>query len=294
MAPGAIARFAAPPRRRRLQRETRLERLARVAGRHGVGTALLFLFLAAAGVAGSLHGGEYERFVAENGPVGDVVARKLGFGIEAITITGPRELQESEILATAGIGPRSSLLFLDVATAREKLAEIPLVREASIRKMFPNRLIIEIAEREPYAIWQSGGVLRLVAADGAPISEMHDGRFADLPFVVGAGANKRVGEFTRLVAAIGDVRARVRAGVFVGQRRWNLVMSSGLEVKLPEAGSEVAAATFGKLAREQHLLDKDIISIDFRSPGRVYARLSDQAAAARAETLAKGKKRGPA
>ena len=213
----------------------------------------------------------------------------------AITIAGPRELGESEILAASGVTPRNSLLFLDVNDVRERLAAIPLVREASVRKLFPNRLVIEIVEREPFAIWQKDGALNLVAADGAPIMEMRDARFAALPFVVGAGANERVGEYTRIVAAAGDsLRGRVRAGTLVGERRWNLTLSNGVEVKLPENDPEAAAAQLGRMARDARILDKDVVSLDFRVPGRMFARLTDEAAAARADTLPKSKKRGPA
>ena len=288
--PAAATRL--PPRRRAI--ETRSSRLIRFARAHFVAEVLSLLFVGGFGLAGAVQGGQYARFIAENGSLPDQVARALGFGVEAITITGSRELYEAEILREAGISQHNSLPFLDVDDVRARLTAIPLVQEASVRKLFPNRLIIQIVERAPFAIWQKDGALELVASDGAPIMEMHDARFADLPLVVGEGANKRIGEFLKIVEAAGDLRGRVRAGVLVGQRRWNLKLSTGLEVKLPEQSPEIAAAQLGRLARESRLLEKDLLYVDFRVPGRMYARLSEDAAAARAETLAKNKKRGPA
>ncbi len=297
-AAGALAatsglRAAAPaPRRRR--REARASRLLRYAQAHGVGSALAVCVLGGAGALGAFHGGEYQKFVAENGSIGDSIARAMGFGIEAVSIAGARELHESEILAAGGIDSKSSLLFVDVNAVRARLAAMPLVQDVSVRKLFPNRLIVDITEREPFAIWQKGGVLKLVASDGAPIAEMHDARFAGLPFVVGEGANLRIAEFRRIVEAAGDLQGRVRAGVLIGQRRWNLVLSSGLEVKLPALAPEAAAAQLGRLARDSRLLDKDLLSVDFRVPGRIFARMTDEAAAARAENLPHVRKRGPA
>jgi len=68
---------------------------------------------------------------------------------------------------------------------RGRLMSLPLVKNASVRKFFPNRLVIEITERQPFGLWQKDGVVKIIAADGAPIDELRDAKFANLPFVVG-------------------------------------------------------------------------------------------------------------
>ena len=84
--------------------------------------------------------------------------------------------------------------------------------------------------------------MRAIAADGAPIDEVSDGRYADLPFVVGEGANERVREFVALLDAMDELKPRVEAGVLIDQRRWNLRLKSGVDVKLPETDPEAAIA----------------------------------------------------
>jgi len=289
--PGSVSRPRASARRRAA--ETRVGALVRFARIRGVGTSLAVLLFAGVGLTGAIQGGQYQRFIAENGSPADLFARAIGLGIDAITISGARGLDEPEVLRAAGVSPKSSLLFLDVNEARNRLTALPIVAEASVRKLYPNRLIVDLVEREPAAIWQKDGALNLVSADGAPIAAMRDARYAGLPFVVGEGANNRLAEFLRIVEASGDLRGRIRAGILVGQRRWNLKLTTGLEVKLPEAEPEVAVAQLARLAREQKLLDKDLIYVDLRLPGRMYARLTEEAGAARQESLPKFKKRGP-
>ena len=58
-----------------------------------------------------------------------------------------------------------------------------------MRKLYPNQIVVDIVERTPYGLWQKDGEVRAIAADGAAIDEVHDGRYLDLPFVVGEGAN---------------------------------------------------------------------------------------------------------
>ena len=111
--------------------------------------------------------------------------------------------------------------------------------------------------------------------------------------IFGPGANKRVAEYQKILEAGGDMGTRARAGVLVGERRWNIKMRSGLDVKLPERDPGQAFAQFAKLAREARLLEKDLIYVDLRAPGKMFARLSEEAAASRAETItAKRKGKG--
>ncbi len=256
------------------------------------GFALAMLFLGGVGLYGAVRGGQYDEFVAANGSPADTVAKALGFGLDAITIVGSRGLYETEVLSMAGISERNSLPFLDIAEVRDRLREIPLIKDVSVRKLYPDRLLIEIIEREPFAIWQKDGKLLVVATDGTPIQELQDQRFTDLPFVVGQGANARVGEFLKILDSAGDLRSRIRAGILVGERRWTLKMTTGLDVKLPENDPEGAIARFARIASESRLLDKDLVSIDLRVPGRMYARLTEEAAAVRAEAFARFKKKG--
>jgi cell division protein FtsQ len=258
-----------------------------LAGLAGPGTGACFslVLLAAAGTYGAVRGGHYAALVAAEGEPADILAKALGFSIKAVTIAGERELKEQDILGVAGIGPRNSLLFLDVAKIRERLKQLPLVKEAAVTKLYPDRLLIEIDERQPFALWQCDGQVRIVAADGVPVAPMRDQRFIHLPLVVGAGANEKLGQYLALLETAGDLRDRIVAGMLVAGRRWTLKTANGIDVLLPEMEPEAALARLVDLQRTSHVLDKDILSLDFRQPGRVVARLAQEAAAERAAML---------
>jgi cell division protein FtsQ len=258
--------------------------LSRLAG-PGAGACFSLALLAAVSAYGAVQGGHYAAFVAAEGEPADILAKALGFSIKAVTIAGERELKEHDILGIAGISPRNSLLFLDVGTIREKLKQLPLVKEATVSKLYPDRLLIEIEERQPFALWQCDGQVQIVAADGVPLAAMRDQRFIHLPLVVGAGANGKLGQYLALLETAGDLRERIVAGVLVAGRRWTLKTANGIDVLLPEMEPAVALARLVDLQRTSHVLDKDILSLDFRQPGRVVARLAEEAAAERAAML---------
>ncbi len=271
-----------PARQKRLGLRHKI--LNRLAG-PGTGACLSLLLLAAVGGYGAVKGGHYAAFVAAQGQPADLVAKALGFSIKSVTISGERELKEQDLLTLAGIGPRNSLLFLDVAKIRERLQQLPLVKEAAVTKLYPDRLLIEIEERQPFALWQCDGKVLIVAADGVPVAAMRDQRFIHLPLVVGAGANEKLSQYMALLDTAGDLRERIVAGVLVAKRRWTLKTANGIEILLPETEPEAALARLVELQQTSHILDKDLISLDLRQPSRLVARLTEEAAAERAETL---------
>jgi cell division protein FtsQ len=252
--------------------------------------ALVF-FTGVAGY-GLVVGGQYDSFQRAFGEPRDVIARAFGFGIDKITISGLSQLSEREILGISGISPRVSLPFVSAADIRAKLEAVALVRSASVRKLFPSELVINLVEREPFALWQKDGDLFVVSADGTTIDTMRDQRFATLPLVVGAGANARAAEYTAILDAAGPLRERIRAGMLISGRRWNLKMNNGIDIRLPEQGAAAAVARLARLDREQGLLGKDVLAIDLRMDDRVVVRLSEEAAAAHAEAVKKRPVRG--
>ncbi|MDE2578410.1 MAG: FtsQ-type POTRA domain-containing protein [Hyphomicrobiales bacterium] len=300
VAPFALARSQAPqdhptapaklvpPRRRRRARG----RLHRAALHPAATLTLLAGVLFSAGAYGAVRGGAYAQFIEEIGTPGDLAARALGLGVSQVTISGINELKEIEILKQSGVKARNSLPFLDASMIRDRLRALPLVQDADVRKLYPNRLAITIVERQPYALWQKNGEVVVVAADGTAIDTMHDDRFARLPLVVGEGANARIQEYLGIVAAAGPLAERIKAGELIAQRRWSVYFKNGVEAKLPERDPVAAMTKLARLAKDDRLLEKDIQSVDLRVPDRVIVRLTEEAAAARAETtskIAKGK-----
>ncbi len=73
--------------------------------------------------------------------------------------------------------------------------------------------------------------------------------------------------------------------MFVGERRWNLRLANGLDIRLPEDNVEKALATLSRLDSEEQLFSRDITSIDMRLPDRLTVRLSEDAAKARFEAI---------
>lgn len=263
-------------------------RLACLPRRTGViGTLLLILASILFGAVHSKTAGNVIDFFRD---IRDSAAVAAGFPIATVAVSGEKHLSREEILAAAGVTPHSSLLFFDVADARVRLLTNPWIAEATVQKLLPDRLVISISERAAFALWQRAGRVGVIAADGTVLEPSVLPRYAGLPFVVGAGAEVRAREFLALLDARPALRAEVRAAVLVAERRWNLRLKNGVDVRLPEFDLEQALDRLLALERDVKLAERDITAIDLRLADRVTVRLSDEAFQEREEAKKKQQK----
>jgi cell division protein FtsQ len=219
-------------------------------------------------------------------------ARGSGFTLASVDIEGRKILTDDEILAALGHKPGQSLVFLDANAARERLMQNPLVLSATVRKLYPDKVAISIVERQPFALWQRGEKMSVIASDGTVIEGVAEGRFADLPLFVGQGADTSAKSLLAALKPYPELRKNIYAMVRVGERRWNLRLTNGMDVKLPEEGQDEAIALLVKLEAGQKLFERDITEVDLRRFDRVTVRLSDEAAAAEVAARAKEKAAG--
>src|SRR5215471_2372126 len=255
-------------------------RLPRWAG----AAAKALLILASIGY-GAWKGGHFPMIAEGLSDARDAAASAAGFRIAAVSLSGENHVSRREIFAAAGVTDRASLLFLDVEAARARLRAIPWIAEAGVRKLYPDRLQVTVTERDAFALWQHEGSVSVISADGTVVGLIADWHFAHLPLVVGPGAATRAREFLALLDVHPEIRQQVRASVLVAERRWNLKLKNGLDVRLPEADVPRALDMLAELDREKHLISRDITAIDLRLPDRVGVHLSDEAAEAREEAL---------
>jgi cell division protein FtsQ len=263
--------------------------LERLPNRAGIAATVLLL-LGSAGL-GIVRGGHLEELSSALSDARNAVANYAGFRIKTVVINGRKQLTQDEVLASGGVNGRSSLLFLDAAVVRDKLKGNPWIADATVLKLYPGQLRIDIVERSAFALWQQDGRLSVIADDGAVLEPYLSRRFISLPLVVGKGAETHARDFLALLGQYPQVRSTTKAAIFVGERRWNLRLRDGLDIRLPENDVGDALAALSKFDKEDRLFSRDIVSIDMRLPDRLTVQLSEDAAKAREELFKKQPKK---
>jgi cell division protein FtsQ len=268
-----------------------MARIVRLPPPPGVGIAASLLLLAGAIGYGIVKGQHLPAVIDWAKEARDVTANSLGFRIVQVSLSGEKEVSREEILTTAGVTGNASLLFLDADAARARLMANPWIADAAVLKLYPDRLQITVTERQAFALWQKNGHVKVIAADGTVLEPFVERRYVGLPLVVGAGAQQRARDFLSILDRYPDIAGRVRASILVAQRRWDLALKDGMEVELPETNAASALRRLVALDHDKKLLSRDITIVDLRLPDRVTVRLSDAAAAARADALKAEKKK---
>ena len=199
-----------------------------------------------------------------------------GFGISAIDITGQAVTSEADILSTLAIVPHTSLLGFDAEAARKRLLALPSIESASIRKAYPDRLIVEVTEKTPVARWTVDGTTYLVDANGKRLVTVPSEANADLPLVIGQGAGDDAAVIVRALKMHPLIGKGVAALSRIGDRRWDVLYDTGLRLQLPETGVTQALNRLDDLEREHKILERDLSRIDMRVEGSILVRLNDR------------------
>ncbi len=233
-----------------------------------------FALFALAGLYGVVEGGHSEAVLK-------AITSRVGFAINDVQVSGNEETSEIDVLQQVGLDGWTSMVGFNVREARARIAELPWVESATVRKVYPSTLAIEMVEKAPFALWQQGNQLSIIEADGDVIAPFAGGRYAMLPVVIGEGADKAGPDFVSKVQKVRGLEGRVKAYIRVAGRRWDLRLDNGVTIKLPEKDVETALAEVSRLDAEYSLLSRDITTVDLRLPDRLTVALAPEAAEAR-------------
>lgn len=206
----------------------------------------------------------------------DRLATRAGLAVSNVVIRGRMHTQEAEIagaLALRGV----SLAGFDTDAARAKLERIGWIKTAELQRLWPSTLVVNIVERKPAVLWQDGGVVKAADAGGVVLGEVDAAAYPRLMRVTGEGAPAAARELAAALDFYREVKVMLAAAERISGRRWDLLLSSGTRVKLPETGLGEAVAELGRLLGAQNLPLGDLAVIDLRATGQVALRLKPEA-----------------
>jgi cell division protein FtsQ len=203
----------------------------------------------------------------------DGLMADAGLTVESVSVDGHSNTKGTEVTGRLNIKRGDLMLYVDVDEARARIEALPWVKSAQVRRIWPNRIFIKIDERRPIARWINEGSTLVVDSDGNVIGASADRGFANLPLLAGRGAATAAASFLALVATQPELKSNIRIAVRVGERRWDLQLANGVEVRLPEEGAEAALAELVRLDRDQKILARDIKAIDLRFADRFVIKL---------------------
>ena len=195
-----------------------------------------------------------------------------GLRVTDVVIEGRANTPEPLLRAALSVNKGDPILGFSVEMARQRIESLSWVEQATVERQLPGTVVVYLKERRPFAVWQNQGKFALIDRNGQLVADQNVSEFRTLPLVVGVGAPAGAAVLIDALTDRPELQKRVVAAVRVGERRWNLRLTSGTDVMLPE-GHEVAALDRLLQLHQQHeLLDRPLAAIDMRLGDRLVLR----------------------
>lgn len=218
------------------------------------------------------HGGRETRSIASLLHDAEQALAWAGLGIDQIALSGQRFTPDSDIFEAVDLANARSLLTFDGTRARARIEDLPWIETASINRVFPGALDVQVTERKPLALWVKRDREFLIDATGRVLSGVRKGSHVGLPRVAGEGAPAQAEALLELMRRYPRIWERFELAERVGGRRWTLHLKNHVTIHL---GADREAVALAALASADHLgvlLSGHDLIIDLRTEGHVAVR----------------------
>lgn len=198
------------------------------------------------------------------------------FALSGVDVVGAHRVEVAGVRAAVAPYVGENLIRLPLERVEARVLEDPWIASARIEKRLPDRLLVELVEREPAALLRSGDGLVLLDRGGRPIAPWRAGSDAGDFVLISVGATRAVDLEGALAVAdeLGRVAPRWAASLsevvalseddfrlYLGALPFPIVVRGGtLAERLP-----ALAALLPELERRYRGIDQ----VDLRIPRRI-------------------------
>lgn len=202
-----------------------------------------------------------------------IVERSPLVGLEEIRVAGTERLEDDDVRDATGLELGTSTLRLRLGRVEQRVAGLPVVRDATARRLDPLTVLIEVEERVPTLVAEIGDDRVLIDREGIVLAE---GGRPGLPRIRLEQDLPEVGEDVTGHPALhnavrawrgltGPLRAQVVRYDAAGVDDLILRLDSGIEVRFGRAHRvDEKARALGVILED--IGDADISEIDVRAP----------------------------
>jgi cell division protein FtsQ len=151
--------------------------------------------------------------------------------------------------------------------------QLPWINNVTVTRNIPNKITITVTEYEPFAIWEHKENKYVTDKDGNTVLIEDVSEFEDLVIISGDEANINVTSLFNIFAIDPKLSSEVYSATWLGGRRWDIRLNSGLLIKLPERNIGDAWNKLIKIYNMQGSL-LELKVIDLRVEGNIYLEYS--------------------
>ena len=201
-------------------------------------------------------------------------AADAGYRVEKVEVRGVERMNELKVYERVLGADELAMPLVDLHALRGSLMELPWVADARVSRQLPDKIVVDIVEREPHAVLVKPDRLVLIDPSGQELEPISPADAKGMLQISGPGSRMQVHALTTLMDSAPALKPQIAEAEWVGNRRWNLIFRSGQVLKLPQGENESVGALmkFASMDGVNRLLEGDAIGFDMRIDGRVYIR----------------------
>jgi cell division protein FtsQ len=214
-----------------------------------------------------------------------LISVRTGLSLKNIHISGHKFLSASRILQIAKIQKNQPSLL---ANPHDIASQLSLYngwfRSVSVSRTFPDTLAIQIKEHTPSAFWQypasKHGTFVSNLGHTIPLSPLDTFSpntrkyLENLPTLSGNNPSipQKWAQLSSLLSQFPSLSQKLVKAHRLKGRRWNLILNSGLIIKLPEKKLQLALQKLKNIQKKHHLFSRNLYSLDLRFPPLIIVR----------------------
>ena len=193
-----------------------------------------------------------------------------GFSISKINVISKGRVPEEDIRKILDFKNGDYLFDVKINETQKKIETLPWVKRVLVRRLWPDQVVIQIVEREPFALWQYEGKVEVIDVLGEVIEGASLNENPNLNLFVGKDAAINAVKINKTMLDFPSIAARADSFIYVSENRWDIVMNGGnTRVLLSQHDLKGSLSMLEELHSERDILNLKIGIIDLRLKDRL-------------------------
>ena len=223
---------------------------------------MLFGFGLTVITTGALAYAERDRVIAEL----HQLSAEAGLKLRHIQVRGRSHISKEILIAKLNLELEAPIFRINLQDLHNRVSQIGWVKNVVIERRLPSTIHIVLEERVPIALLQNDSEHQLIDATGTVIEGADPSDFTHLKVVAGNNSAANAAPILAALRTEPELFSEVWAINFRSERRWDVYLKNGIEIRLPENDPISAWSRLAVIDREKAITKRDLAVIDLRIP----------------------------
>ncbi|WP_264683162.1 MULTISPECIES: cell division protein FtsQ/DivIB [unclassified Wolbachia] len=192
-----------------------------------------------------------------------------GFSIDKVTVTGNKFTNEQDILSL--VDRTQPIMYVSLSKLTDNIQSVSeWIKHVRIYRILPNTLRIDVNEHKPFALWKDDNRTSVIDSEGKVIVD--DYQIDNLVIIKGQNSLSSLKFIKYILERKTQLSDHISSCVYVGNRRWNIILDDSATVKLPEDNPYSAWDYLSHLQNTTDFTFSNWSIIDMRVADKIFVK----------------------